>query len=66
MANDFVIEDGVLKKYNGPGGDVVVPEGVTAIGANAFTGCTGLTIHAPAKSKIIKYAAKNKIPFVEE
>lgn len=38
MANDFVIEDGVLKKYNGPGGDVVVPEGVTAIGWQSFKG----------------------------
>ena len=25
---DFVIENGVLKKYNGPGGEVVIPEGV--------------------------------------
>ena len=34
--NDFVIENGVLKKYVGPGGDVVVPEGVIEIGENAF------------------------------
>ena len=26
-ASDFVIENGVLKKYVGPGGDVVIPEG---------------------------------------
>ena len=25
--SDFVIENGVLVKYNGPGGDVVIPEG---------------------------------------
>lgn len=30
-ANDFVIEQGVLTKYTGPGGDVVIPEGVTVI-----------------------------------
>ena len=30
-ANDFVIEQGVLTKYIGPGGDVVIPEGVTVI-----------------------------------
>ena len=44
---DFVIEDGVLVKYNGPGGEVVVPEGVTKIGDFAFYGChdlTGITI----------------------
>ena len=36
-ANDFVIENGVLKKYVGPGGDVVVPKGVTVIGEEAFS-----------------------------
>ena len=35
-ASDFIIENGVLKKYVGPGGDVVIPEGVTEIGENAF------------------------------
>ena len=39
---DFVIENGVLKKYNGPGGEVVIPEGVTEIGWGAFQNCTGL------------------------
>jgi hypothetical protein len=40
---DFVIENGVLQKYNGPGGDVTIPAGVTEIGQSAFYGCTGLT-----------------------
>ena len=35
-ANDFVIEQGVLTKYTGPGGNVVIPEGVTEIGEDAF------------------------------
>lgn len=35
--NDFIIEDGVLKKYVGPGGDVVIPEGVAKIGNNVFS-----------------------------
>ncbi len=35
---DFVIENGVLTKYVGPGGDVVVPEGVKEIGYRAFEG----------------------------
>ena len=35
-ASDFIIENGVLKKYVGPGGDVTVPEGVTAIKDDAF------------------------------
>lgn len=34
--DDFVIENGVLIKYTGPGGDVVIPDGVTEIGRNVF------------------------------
>lgn len=33
---DFVIENGVLVKYNGKGGEVVVPDGVTKIDAKVF------------------------------
>jgi uncharacterized protein YjdB len=39
---DFTIVDGVLVKYNGAGGDVVIPEGVTAVGDFAFENCTAL------------------------
>lgn len=35
-ASDFVVKNGVLKKYVGPGGEVVVPDGVTSIGMDAF------------------------------
>ncbi len=35
-------ENGVLVKYNGPGGDVVIPESVTKIGNSAFSGCSNL------------------------
>ena len=41
--SDFVIENGVLTKYTGPGGNVVIPEGVTSIGREAFLGCLKLT-----------------------
>ena len=32
----FEIEDGVLKKYSGQGGDIVIPDGVTAIADGVF------------------------------
>ncbi len=35
----FRIENGILKSYAGPGGDVTVPAGVTAVGRAAFHGC---------------------------
>ena len=34
--SDFEIVNGVLVKYHGTGGDVVIPRGVTSIGDNAF------------------------------
>ena len=40
---DFEIINGVLVKYTGAGGDVIVPAGVTAIGDKAFIGCINLT-----------------------
>lgn len=40
---DFVIQDGKLKKYTGPGRDVVIPDGVTSIGEDAFRNCGTLT-----------------------
>lgn len=41
--NEFEIEDGVLKKYYGAGGDVTVPEGVADIFFEVFEGHTALT-----------------------
>ena len=42
-ANDFIIENGVLIKYKGKGGDVVIPEGVTKIGNEVFRGKKKIT-----------------------
>ena len=47
-ASDFIIENGVLKKYVGPGGDVVIPETVEEIGAGAFAdnkSISGIQMH---------------------
>ena len=39
---DFKIKEGVLRKYNGKDEVVVIPEGVTKIGKEAFEYCTSL------------------------
>lgn len=41
--SDFEIKNGVLVKYTGDGGDVVIPNNVTVIGDDAFYGCEDLT-----------------------
>ena len=48
--DDFRVIDGVLLKYEGRGGDVVIPGSVTSIGIEAFKGCPGLRLEAPATS----------------
>ncbi|MCI8390443.1 MAG: leucine-rich repeat domain-containing protein [Roseburia sp.] len=46
-AGGFYVVEGRLGRYNGPGGDVSIPEGITEIGNGAFQNCdsvTGITI----------------------
>ncbi|MDD4291233.1 MAG: leucine-rich repeat protein [Clostridia bacterium] len=45
QVEEFIVVDGVLKKYNGKGGDVAIPNdmGITEIGRNAFSRCYTLT-----------------------
>lgn len=40
---DFTIKNGILTRYDGPGGDVTVPVGVTGIGKSAFFNRADLT-----------------------
>lgn len=55
---DFVIENGILEKYKGPGGDVTIPAGVMVIGLGSFKGCTGLTsVTIPESVTIIEGCA---------
>ena len=43
VEDEFLIQDNMLLSYQGEGGEVQVPEGVTKIGAYAFQGCTTVT-----------------------
>lgn len=42
QSGNFVIKNGILEKYKGPGGAVIVPAGVKGIGSQAFELCTTL------------------------
>lgn len=50
--NGFIIEDGVLTGYTGPGGDIVIPKGVTSIGDYALC-CDSIT--SVSILKVYKY-----------
>ncbi len=41
-ASDYIIKNGVLTKYLGAGGSVLIPDGVTTIGDGVFFRCTNL------------------------
>lgn len=63
-SSDFVIKDGVLKKYSGAGGDVVIPDGVKRISARAFRDCRGLrTVVIPAS---VEGVGKEAFAFCED
>ncbi|MBR1553911.1 MAG: leucine-rich repeat domain-containing protein [Oscillospiraceae bacterium] len=43
MNSDFEIKDNILIKYHGNGGAVIIPDGVTSIGNEAFLNCKNMT-----------------------
>ncbi len=54
--SDFTVDGGVLTKYNGKGGEVIIPDGVTEIGKGAFTWSSGVTgVTLPLSLKKIEW-----------
>ncbi len=56
-ASDFIIDNGVLKKYVGPGGDVVIPDGVAVICDRVFENCKLTSVSIPKSVKTIGMSA---------
>ncbi len=55
---DFLVEDGVMKRYIGVGGDVTIPDCVKEIGESSFLSCIAVTsVVLPESVEIIRYAA---------
>lgn len=55
---DFLVENGVMRRYIGIGGEIEIPEGVTEIGESAFINCSGITsVTMPEGVEIIRNAA---------
>ena len=48
-AQDFLIENGVMEKYVGIGGDVVIPDSVTSIDPLAFADCKNTDHPGPCR-----------------
>ena len=58
-SSDFVIRNGILQRYVGPGGDVVIPDGISEIGESAFYGANLHSIVIPSGvTKIDKFVVR--------
>jgi hypothetical protein len=61
MGKGFMIRKGILKKYTGPGGNVIIPEGITGIGSRAFDNDQTLTgVVMPDSVELIRKYAFNE------
>lgn len=59
MSNDFQISNNILRKYGGPGGDVVIPDGITQIAPNAFAWSDVTSVTIPEGVESIGNSAFN-------
>jgi hypothetical protein len=55
---EFIIKNGILKKYNGIGGSIIIPEGVIEIAKNVFYKRSDITsVQFPSSLVAIRYRA---------
>ena len=52
--SEFTVAGDKLVKYNGPGGEVTVPEGITELGESAFAGTNVTKVNLPNTLKVIR------------
>ena len=52
--NEFTVLGDVLIRYNGPGGEVTVPEGITELGEGAFAETNITKVNLPGTLKVIR------------
>ena len=65
--SDFDIQNGVLVKYKGKGGNVVIPNSVTTIGKDSFYNCASITnVTIPNTVKKIEDNAFDKCTGIKE
>ena len=66
--DDFVIETGMLKKYTGNGGSVIIPDSVKSIDICAFEECKSLksvTVPKRLEAAISHYKSIEKISYTD-
>ena len=56
--NNYIIENGVLLKYSGKGGRVVIPQGVTHIKASIFQG-SGIQVTSIVLPNSLRHVEKS-------
>ena len=64
--SEFTVAGSTLIKYNGPGGEVTVPEGITELGEYAFTHTNVTKVNLPNTLKVIRSYCFSDCPVLEE
>lgn len=64
--SEFTITGNTLVKYNGPGGEVTVPDGIVELGESAFAETSVTKVYLPDTLKEIRSYCFSDCPVLEE